>query len=246
MLNLKGSGNSLKGLCPFHNEKSPSFTVSPNKGLFYCFGCGKGGDIFRFVMERDAIPFAKALASLAQYAGIKIDSRTSKASSKRENLLLKLNEDVMQSFSNYLHSTDGLAHRNYLQERAISDESIKFFKIGASPKSWDWLKNKYPSKEKEMLDLGLLRKKDESKSSYDFFRNRIIFPISSSDNKIQGFGGRTITNQDTEAKYINSTDSIAFKKNRLLYGLAQNMTEMRMKQEALCVEGYLDVIGLCI
>ena len=245
-VHLKAAGNSLRGLCPFHKEKTPSFTVSPQKGFFYCFGCNRGGDLFRFVMEREGLPFPQAQSLLARYAGIPLES-SDKKSSKKEIQLLELNTKVMQTFCDFLHTPQAKPHREYLRKRRVSEESIKFFNIGASPDRWDWLPGNYPQYEKELLSLGLLRQKEKSRAPYDFFRNRIIFPILSLDKKPLGFGGRSLptqANSGKEAKYINSSESLLFKKSRLLYGLSQNLSELRSQQTALLVEGYLDVIGL--
>lgn len=237
------SGKSLQGLCPFHKEKTPSFTVSPNKGLFYCFGCNKGGDLFRFVMEREGLPFSQALKLLARHAAIPFES-SEKRTSKKETQLLEVNEKVMQTFRDFLKSPQAKTHKEYLRKRGINEESIEFFNLGASPEPWDWLRGNYRKYEKELLELGLLRQKEKSRSPYDFFRNRIIFPILSLDKKPLGFGGRSLPGQDKEAKYMNSPDSPLFKKSRLLYGLSQNVRELASRQEALLVEGYLDVIAL--
>ena len=240
---LKASGNSLQGLCPFHKEKTPSFTVSPKRGFFYCFGCGKGGDIFHFVMEREKLSFPETLALLARHAGISLED-SSKKVPKKEAQLLELNAKVMQTFCDFLQAPQAKIHRDYLQKRGLNEESIKFFKLGASPERWEWLGKLYHQNEKELLNLGLLRQKEESHPCYDFFRNRILFPILSLDKRPLAFGGRSLPGQDKEAKYINSPDSLLFKKKRLLYGLSQNLNEIRSRQEALLVEGYLDVIGL--
>ena len=247
---LKASGqNSLQGLCPFHKEKTPSFTVSPAKGLFFCFGCSKGGNLFNFVMERERVSFPQALEILARHAGIsleKLSDGRGKKSSEKNSALLDLNAKVMQTFRDFLQSPQAKPHREYLKKRGLSEKSIQFFNIGASPERWEWLGEIYPQHKKELLELGLLRQKEGSRPPYDFFRNRIIFPIFSLSKMPLAFGGRSLPGrgQDREAKYINSTDSPLFKKSRLLYGLSENLDELRSRQEALLVEGYLDVIGL--
>ncbi len=243
---LTRAGHSLKGLCPFHKEKTPSFTVSPDKGLFYCFGCGKGGDIFRFVMDQEAVSFVQALDILARFAGIEQKVRSKKSSNRYEDRLAQLNSRVSQTFCDFLHSPEGLVFRQYLNERGLKEESIRFFQLGASPERWQWLEERYTKYEKELLDLGLLRQKktNQDSSTYDFFRHRLIFPILAADKRVVGFGGRALPGQDKQAKYINSSESPLFKKGKLLYGLAQNLSQLRSRQEALVVEGYLDVIGL--
>ena len=242
---LQRSGKSLKGLCPFHKEKSPSFTVSPDKGFFHCFGCGKGGDLFRFVMDYEGIPFTQALQRLARYAGIELRKFTKKSRS-HEDRLVDLNGRVMQAFRDFLHTVEGKPYKRYLLQRGLEERSIKHFQLGASPDQWSCLTDTYAKYQKELLQLGLIRSREsDPKSHYDFFRNRVIFPIWDVDERVLGFGGRTIDDQaKREAKYINSSDSPLFKKSRSLYGLFQNLAQMRSRQEALLVEGYLDVIGL--
>ena len=251
---LKSSGSTLKGLCPFHKEKTPSFTVSPTKSFFHCFGCGKGGDLFTFVMEIENIPFAKAIQVLAQYTGIDLEKEkkyTSKPSKHLERLL-ETNIKANKYFQDFLHSLEGKNHKNYLLKRGLTEQSIQDFSLGATPNSWNWLQKKLCDVENEALTLGLVKKKEEVKSkqaqkkntSYDFFRERVTFPIYDVNQCLVGFGARTLGSKEKEAKYINSSDSILFKKKKLLYGLSKNITEIRKQQEIILVEGYLDVIGL--
>ncbi len=240
---LKSVGSSFQGLCPFHKEKTPSFHVSPVKGLYHCFGCGQGGDLFRFVMDYEGISFTETLKLLAQYASIPTDS-VSSSSHKKIHILEDLNQRTMKSFQTFFHSAQGDIFQRYLAQRGIHHKSIQDFQIGACPNERNWIEKQLPNYENELLTLGLLRRSEKTGKNYNFFHNRVIFPIFNVAGKIAGFGARTIPGKDTAAKYINSSDSILFKKSNLLYGFYQNLHELRKKQEALIVEGYLDVIGL--
>ncbi len=261
---LKKVGQSLIGLCPFHSEKSPSFHVTPDKGFYHCFGCGKSGNIFRFVMERESLNFPQAIELLARFANINIDKNKRGGTNKdflHKEKMYEINEKASHFFQEYLQRPEAQYAKSYLLKRGIDEKTQGFFKIGASPPSWNWLKDKLLHlniQENDLLQLGLLKKQEQGKKeSYDFFRDRILFPILSLEKKIVGFGGRVIPenpaikssrieNSSTIsiAKYINSADSNIFKKGKLLYGLAENLSEIRLKKQIIIVEGYLDVIGL--
>lgn len=237
---LKKQGKYYKGLCPFHNEKTPSFTVTPEKGLYHCFGCGKGGDLINFVMDMEGLTFPEALESLARFAGIDYDLDPSKGDHQRK--LEDLNLQVMRKFQEFFLSPPAASYRNYLQSRGIRKESVEKFGIGGAPDEWRWITALFPSKHAELKELGLIR---ESKgNTYDFFRGRILFPIQDQGGKVIGFGGRSLPGKDQEAKYINSTDSVIFHKGRILYGMFQSAAAIRKEKVAYLVEGYLDVIGL--
>ncbi len=246
-VHLKAAGASgLKGLCPFHKEKTPSFTVSPHKGFFHCFGCGKGGDIFRFVMEMEGLSFPDAMAVLARFAGLEQENKAVTKPSRQAHLAA-LNSKALQLFRDFLNSAEGRMYKQYLLQRGLSQESIDFFQLGACPDKGDWLTKQFSASRQELIHLGLLAKKDEQAEAYDFFRRRIIFPILDIDKSICAFGGRIVSSHlspSRTAKYINSPESLLFKKSRSLYGLAQNMHAIRLRREVLLVEGYLDVIGL--
>lgn len=239
---LKKQGKYWKGLCPFHQEKTPSFTVTPDKGLYHCFGCGRGGDLFHFVMEMEGASFSEAMDILGKFAGIERPRGNTPVKKTREDFLLELNAKASTAFHDYLKSPNGQKYRSYLKDRGISDESVELYRLGAAPDEWRWLSGILQDRVNDALELGLLR---ESKGNrYDFFRDRIIFPILDTTGAVQGFGGRAMPGKDKEAKYINSSESSVFKKGKTLYGLYQGIREVRSRREAVIVEGYLDVIGL--
>lgn len=248
---LKRAGKRLVGLCPFHTEKSPSFSVTPEKGFFYCFGCGKGGDLLRFVMDHEGMPFPEALDTLARFAGIEKPAHLKHGGPKndRRDKLSELNERVLRAFQTYLASPDGRRNREYLAERGLTPATIDTFALGASPDSFEWLRNKFQGDEKELVELGLLKQGRDDRPPYDFFRDRVIFPIRDGGGRAVAFGGRAMPQEQADpdrkaAKYINSPESALFHKSRVLYGLYHGMSEIRSKGECILVEGYMDVIGL--
>jgi len=236
-VSLKKQGRYLVGLCPFHKEKTPSFTVTPEKGIFYCFGCGRGGNLITFVIEKEQVSFKEALEILANYAGIKISFKDLQT----ENKYIKTLEIVLQEFQTFLFSTDGKKYYEYLIQRGIEASTITKFQLGASPEDFSWIAKKLFSLSEDLLHLGII-KKNQYNEYYDFFRNRVIFPIFNSNHQVVGFGGRVI--DDSKPKYINSPESSIFHKGSLLYGLNFALPEIRKKNEVLITEGYLDVIGM--
>ena len=230
---LKKAGRTLKGLCPFHSEKTPSFSVTPDKGIYYCFGCGKGGDLIKFVMDKEGVDFPKALETLAKFANIKIEKNFNKYDTTKtllEKKFFEINEKALIFFQEFLESKAGYYAKSYLNSRGIDDKTINFFKIGACPNKWDFVKTKLNNyNEKDLIQIGLIKagkeitsinestslnagnksltnnestslntgKEITNSNNYDFYRNRIIFPILNLDKKIAGFGGRIIENQTT-------------------------------------------------
>ncbi len=237
---LKKSGRGFSGPCPFHSEKTPSFHVSPDKGLYHCFGCGKGGNLFTFVMDTEGMTFPEALQSLARYAGIEIGDAGGRPS--RHKKLYDINEKAAKEFEFFLSSPDGGEFREYAKSRKISSDAVSAFRIGASPDRWQFLTEKMASDSREILELGLIRSGREK--PYDFFRGRLMFPIRDPSGNVLAFGGRSLPGKDKEAKYLNSADSIVFRKGSVLYGLYEGVQGIRSEQEVILVEGYLDVIGL--
>lgn len=237
----------MLGLCPFHNEKSPSFTVSLDLQLYHCFGCGKSGDLFKFIMDYDRVDFNKAKEILSEYSGIPLQIDVAKANDFAErNEFYSLNARVQEYFIKNLFSDKGKPARDYLLSRKISDTQIHYFKLGYSLPGFENLKSILQS-EKEVhsaLKLGLL-KAGQNKSSYDFFRDRIMFPIIEPGGKVSGFGGRIFqATEKDEAKYINSPASSIYDKGRMFYNLNNAQNSIRKNRTAILVEGYLDVIGL--
>lgn len=241
-VSLTRHGKYFKGLCPFHSEKTPSFTVTPEKGLYHCFGCGKGGDIFSFVMEMDGVSFADAVDILARYAGIEKPGKQ-KQSNTHHDRLASVNKLAQDRFTQFLWSEKGKLYLDYLLSRGLSRITIETFALGASPDDWRWLTPALESSEKDAMELGLIK---ESKGSrYDFYRGRVIFPIQDLTGRTVGFGGRILPGKDLQiAKYINSPESPLFHKGSLLYGLKQAISVVRREQSLVLVEGYLDVLGL--
>lgn len=238
-VDLKKSGNSYKGLCPFHNEKTPSFTVDDRKQLFHCFGCGEGGDVVSFIMHKEGLSYIDAMKYLANKAGIKLDDKSTKEN-KILNRFYDINKDIMMYF--YKNLLTDKAGQIYLKNRGFRSNIVNTFMLGFAKNSWDDLLN-YVKKKDYLLDdienLGLIKKSQNGKY-YDKYRNRLIFPIINHYGKVIGFGGRSI--DSTMPKYLNSPESQVFKKRYNLYGL--NIFKKQANKDIILVEGYMDVIGL--
>ncbi len=236
---LKGVGKGrLKGLCPFHGEKTPSFHVMQDRGFFYCFGCQAKGDVFDFVMRTQGVEFGEALQVLGQRAGIEVTPSAPKDPHKRD--LFEVNKVALEFFRAHL---PGVAE-NYLLDRKLTRESVAAFELGFAPESWDGLL-KYALtkgvKDADLLRAGLIAE-SESGRRYDRFRNRVMFPIKDALGRVVGFSGRVL--DDSLPKYVNTPETDAFKKGELLYGLDTAKTAIRASGECLVVEGYMDVIAL--
>ncbi|OGQ04492.1 MAG: DNA primase [Deltaproteobacteria bacterium RIFCSPLOWO2_12_FULL_44_12] len=252
---LKKSGRNFKGICPFHQEKTPSFMVSDEKQIFHCFGCSTGGDIFTFLMKLDGLNFAEALEELARKAGVKLPPRqksdTPDADAdwmRQKKWALRLNEIAKDFFFKNLHDeTKGTPARQYLKSRGISLELAKQLQLGFSDKSWEALVSVLSEAKaplKLAADLGLVKKREKEEGYFDFFRARLIFPIFDVKGEIVGFGGRVLEKSDDSAKYLNSSDSILYNKSRTVYGLNWAKEAIRKQEEAILVEGYMDLISL--
>ncbi|MDU3688146.1 MAG: DNA primase [Anaerococcus hydrogenalis] len=239
-VDLKKSGNSYKGLCPFHNEKTPSFTVDDKKQLFHCFGCGEGGDVVSFIMHKEGLSYIDSMKYLANKAGIKLDDTKSSKENKRLNRLYDINRDIMMYF--YKNLLTDKAGQTYLKNRGFRSNIVNTFMLGFAKNSWDDLIS-YVKEKDYLLDdienLGLIKKSQNGKY-YDKYRNRLIFPIINHYGKVIGFGGRSI--DSTMPKYLNSPESEVFKKRYNLYGL--NIFKKQSNKDIILVEGYMDVIGL--
>ncbi len=236
---LSKNGTNYKGLCPFHNEKTPSFNVSSNKQFYHCFGCGASGDAIKFLTEHDHLTFIEALSKLAQAANIEMPDSTKK-NDMTYNLFIS-NKKAADFYNKTLNSSNNA--NAYLSKRDINQTMIETFQIGLANDSWDDL-TKIFTKEKiteNALEAGLLIKSNSK--IYDRFRNRIMFPIRNSTGNIIGFGGR-IFNQQDGAKYLNSPETKLFHKSYELYGLYESKKSISQEDKVLIVEGYTDVIGL--
>ena len=239
-VDLKRAGSSFKGLCPFHNEKTPSFTVDDKKQLFHCFGCGAGGDVVSFIMQKEGLNYPESLKFLANKAGISIDYTEDPRVNQKNNQLYDINKDIMMFFYKNL-LTDRKAQA-YLKQRGLSSKIVNTFMLGYAKDSWNDLYNYIKSKgydEKDLEALGLIKKSSKG-NYYDKYRDRIIFPIINHFGRIIGFGGRAVDGQ--MPKYLNSPESNIFKKRYNLYGL--NVYKKQKRKEIILVEGYMDVIAL--
>lgn len=245
---LKRSGRRYVGLCPFHSEKTPSFTLDEDKQLFHCFGCGTGGDVFTLVMEKENLSFPEALRYLAQKYNITLPEkrRLSPQYRKEEEKIQKITQSALAFFRKNLHNTsEGEKALSYLRKRDISDELIQQFKIGYAMNSWDSLITAFQRQNispRELERSGLAIYHQAKNSYYDRFRGRIIFPIFDESEKVVAFGGRTLF--DAEPKYLNSPDTMIYKKGALLYGLNFCKKKIQEKDEIILVEGYTDFIAL--
>jgi DNA primase len=240
-VNLKKSGKDYKGLCPFHQEKTPSFYVVPDKGFYHCFGCGKGGNVINFMMEHERLDYPGALRYLADKAGITIpETETVKSDSDRLYIALSIASGY---FEDSLWNKSWETAMKYLKSRGISKSTAQMFGIGFAPPGWDGLIKTASSEGIKPSDLeraGLAIKKE---GYYDRFRNRLMIPIRSVAGRVAGFGGRVLPGDDSP-KYINSPETEVYKKGRILFGLDVSKNEIRARNEAVIVEGYFDLITL--
>ncbi|MFR1203046.1 MAG: DNA primase [Blautia sp.] len=243
---LTRRGSSYFGLCPFHNEKTPSFSVTPSKQMYYCFGCGAGGNVFNFVMEYENYSFGEALSHLADRAGVQLPrieySSEAREKAKQRETLLEINRQAAQYFYYQLRRESGQIGYRYLTDRGLSDETIRKFGLGYSDKFSDDLYKFLKGKgygDDQLRDSGLFNV-DERHGMYDKFWNRVIFPIMDVNNRVIGFGGRVMG--DGKPKYLNSPETKIFDKSRNLYGL--NVARTSRKPYLILCEGYMDVISM--
>jgi DNA primase len=244
---LKKKGANWMACCPFHKEKTPSFSVSPAKEIFYCFGCHKGGNVFSFVMEMERVSFPEAIKLVADKTGVplpkmEVDSRFEARRSEIDDVI-QLNRWALEWWEQNLgHSGEAKLARDYLQQREISEETQKQFRLGYAPDSWEALSSHLRQKGATQVQIersGLVVKKEEG-GSYDRFRGRLMFPVLDIQSRPIAFGGRTLKNED--AKYINSPETAAYIKGRNLFGLNLTREELRRSGYAILVEGFLDLI----
>ena len=244
-VHLKRSGRNYFGLCPFHNEKSPSFSVSPDKQIFHCFGCGVGGNVFTFLMKIEGISFVEAVQTLAERANIQLPTLENNVDTAKEILkskVLKVNEVAANFYHENLYNPESKIAQEYIKKRKLTNETLISFKIGYSGK-FDELYHKLKKEgfeEPEILESGLVNKNDRGQY-IDRYRNRLMFPICDARGKVIAFGGRVL--DDSKPKYINSPENVAYSKGRTLFGLNVAKKQGHLKQ-LLIVEGYMDVISL--
>ncbi len=246
---LKKRGKNFVGLCPFHTEKTPSFTVSSEKQMYYCFGCGKGGNAFTFLMEYEKISFTEAVRSLAERVGIAIPSYSSEEMAfvtEQEELYDLCKEVGLFYYKSLTETPEGKFALEYFHHRGFTNETIRKFGLGYSPNSWDALINFVKGRKYSIQLLekaGLVRKRYDG-TYHDYFRGRAMFPIFSTTGRVLGFGARKLYEDDPLGKYINSPETLIYSKSKILYGIYQSKEEIRNKDFAILVEGYIDLISV--
>ena len=239
---LKRSGRMLRGLCPFHSEKSPSFYVYPESNSFYCFGCGAGGDLITFIKLAEHLDYVEAIKFLADSVGLAVpEDAADDTTAKRRSRMLELNRETARFYHSVLCSPQGRAGLEYLTNRGIRPETIRHFGLGFAPDGWDALLNHLRDKgftTQEMLDAAVIRRGRQSE--YDQFRRRVIYPIIDLRGTVIGFGGRALG--DEKPKYLNSSDTLVFKKSRGLF--AMNFAKSTKQPRLILCEGYMDAISI--
>jgi len=239
---LKKAGREFKANCPFHDEKTPSFTVSPGKGFYHCFGCGEHGTAIDFLMNYDHMSFVDAVETLAQMLGIEVPREAGDRPAQRNDALFELLKDTERHFEVALK--DNSVAVDYLKQRGVDGATAKRFGVGFAPEGWSNVLDKFGKSSEaieRLLAVGLIIQKDNGRH-YDRFRNRIMFPIRDGRGRTIGFGGRVLA--DEEPKYLNSPETVLFHKGRELYGLYEARHALRSIERLVIVEGYMDVIGL--
>ncbi len=244
-VDLKRSGANLVGLCPFHHEKTPSFSVSVDKQMYYCFGCGKGGNAYRFLMEHDGYPFPEAVEFLAQKAGMPIpDSKpVNPADAARKQYGLALLDKVAGVFTRTLHSDEGKQALDYLAQRNLPPALIQKYQLGYAPAGYGFMRRCFGEDAKTLRGLEAIGVLIQNERGYaDRFRHRVMFPIRDNQGRIVGFGGRILG--DGEPKYLNSPETEFYHKSHLLYGYAEHRESVRKHKALVVVEGYMDVLAM--
>jgi DNA primase len=242
---LKKRGKNFVGLCPFHKEKTPSFTVSPDKQIYRCFGCGEAGNVFTFITSMEKVTFPESVKIVGDYVGISVETTGDVQKNSDFDKLIAINRGAAKLYHEYLFSPEGKVAIKYLEERGVSSDAIEKFKLGYAPDSWQYLTgqlNKHNISQELAEKAGVLGKSEKTATRYyDRFRNRIIFPIWNQKNEIIAFGGRIV--HTGEPKYLNSPESSIFQKRNTLYGFNFARKHVIDMDRAIVVEGYLDVIA---
>lgn len=242
-VSLKKAGRNYVGLCPFHGEKTPSFTVNEERGLFHCFGCGAGGTVFTFVMRADRIDFREAVEILARRAGVRLPERTGPGqSTEQRQELMQVNESAQRYFRQALQSAPGAPARQYLAKRGLSAAITEHYGLGFCPPAGAGLVRALaPGCHQRAIDLGLLGRRSDG-GLYERLRGRVTFPIRDGSGRVVGFGGRTLGSD--HPKYLNSPESALFHKGQVLYGLHEARHAIQEGERVVIVEGYLDALAL--
>ena len=249
LVSLKKAGREFKANCPFHEERTPSFYVVPDKGFYKCFGCGKSGDVFSFVMERQGLDFVEAVKHVAGRAGVEVrEVSRGREEDDPNRPFYEMNAFAQAWFrERLLDEREGAAARSYLDGRGIGEDVAERFGLGFAPDEWRALRDqaaKHGFDDAMLLRIGLLNESERSKEPYDRFRGRVTFPIESLAGKVVAFGGRLLDGGEKGPKYLNSPESPIFSKGRNLYGLSWARHAIRREETALVVEGYMDVVSL--
>ena len=244
-VSLKKAGTTYKGLCPFHGEKTPSFVVTPGRDSWHCFGCGLGGDIFSFVMQRDGVPFPEALRTLAQRAGVEIDERTKREDAHKARLRQVLDSAIAFYHAVLTNSKAGTVALDYLHGRGFTDETIETHQLGWAPGGWDQMTRALAAKRdvrpEELVEVGLASPRQAGRGGvYDKFRARVLFPIRDQNGHATGIGGRLLDGDGP--KYLNSPATPLFDKSRTLYLIDKAKGPIRRSGQAVIVEGYTDAL----
>src|SRR6185295_9336052 len=241
---LRRMGRAWKGLCPFHSEKTPSFTVNSERQMWHCFGCNRGGDVFSFLMEIDKVTFPEALAVLAERAGIELPTSGRGAGDGKRDRLYQANALANDFFRASLRSPAGSKARAYLAGRGFDEAILDRFQVGWAPEGWDGLSTALGKllPPTVLEEAGLVLRRGDG-THYDRFRGRVTFPIEAAAGRVAGFGARGITPEDTP-KYINSPESAIYRKGGLLFGLPLARAEIRERKRIIVAEGYFDVMRL--
>jgi DNA primase len=241
---LKKAGTTYKGLCPFHGEKTPSFVVTPMRETWHCFGCGRGGDIFSFVMERDSLTFPEALRSLAAKAGVEIDERTKREDARRKRLRDVLDAAIAFYHAVLTNSKAGATALDYLKGRGFTDATIETYQLGWAPSGWDHMSRQLQAKRgiraEELIEVGLASPSQRGRGPIDKFRARVLFPIRDANGNAVGLGGRLLEGEGP--KYLNSPGTPLFDKSRTLYLIDRAKGPIRRTEQAVIVEGYTDAL----
>ena len=248
-LPLKRAGANFLALCPFHREKTPSFNVNPHRQIFHCFGCHKGGDVFRFIQDYENLSFVEAVRRLAERARIplQMESGSGQEATYLKEKLLQIHEQIAQRWQSMLNNdAGGQVARDYLAKRGVSAEAVQLFRLGYAPDQWDDTVNWATSKGYDsaiMEQSGLIIRKEESDRYYDRFRGRLMFPICDEQGRIIGFSGRVLGSDQQTAKYVNSPETPIFKKGKVFYGLDKSKRSILDSGFAIVCEGQLDLIA---
>lgn len=243
-IQVKRAGRNYRALCPFHQEKTPSFNINPERQIYHCFGCGAGGNVITFLMEHDKIGFLDAVRELADRAGIRLPARGGPGEGATDDPVYAANAMALDYFRRSLRSDGGRAARDFVHDRGLSDEVVDTFALGYAPAGWDGLLRaggEAGFASSALEEAGLVVARDGG-GHYDRFRDRFMFPLLASGGRAVGFGGRSLGDQ--EPKYLNSPETRVYHKGRFLYGLAEARTAMRLAREVILVEGYMDLLTL--